>query len=78
MNIKNDLEEIFREIFEDDNLEITENMTAEDIEEWDSLAHVQLVIASEKHFQVKFTQSEISELKSVGAFITLIRKKLML
>ncbi|MCI8378542.1 MAG: acyl carrier protein [Lachnospiraceae bacterium] len=75
-NIKDDLQEVFREVFDDDTIEIAPEMTAADIEDWDSLAHVELIVAVEKAFQTKFTTQEIKGLKNVGDFMDLINKKI--
>lgn len=74
-NIKNSLQKVFREVFDDDTIEIRSDMTAADIEDWDSLAHVELVVAVEKTFNIKFTTQEIKGLKNVGDFMNLINKK---
>ncbi len=76
MDVKDKVQEIFREVFEDDTLVIREDMAAVDIEDWDSLAHIELIVATEKAFQVKFTTPEIASLSNIGDFITLINKKL--
>ena len=56
------INEIFIEVMElDDNFKLSENMTAEDIEEWDSLTHIQLITALEKSFGIKFTAKEVME-----------------
>jgi acyl carrier protein len=61
-----DLKPIFREVFENDTLEITEQTVAADIEEWDSINHIYLIVAIEKKFKVKFTTTKIQNWKSVG------------
>lgn len=70
------LTEIFREVFDDDTIEIHDAMTAKDVEEWDSLNHINLIVAVERAFRVKFTTKEVSALANVGEFITLIGSKL--
>ena len=60
------LNEIFQDIFDDDTLVITENTTANDIEDWDSLEHINLVSAVEKAFGMKFRMQEVSGMKNVG------------
>ena len=75
MTIKERLQDIFREVLELEELEIYDEMTAEDVEEWDSLAQMELVITAEKEFGVSFTTKEISEMKNVGEFIFLIEQK---
>jgi acyl carrier protein len=67
MNITiNDVLPIFKDIFENDRLEITEKTTAADIEEWDSINHIYLIVAIEKKFKKKFTTTQIQNWKTVG------------
>ena len=75
MNIKEQLQEVFRDVFDDDSIEIFDALTAKDIEDWDSLAHMQLIVAIEKSFQVKFTTKEVIKVQNVGEFIQLIESK---
>jgi len=70
------LNEIFCEVFDDDSLRITDAMTAKEVEEWDSLNHINLIVAVERGFRIKFTVKEVSNLANVGEFIALIRSKL--
>lgn len=70
------LTEIFQDIFDDDSLTINSEMTAEDIEEWDSVNHINLVIAVEMRFKIKFQAAEIEQLKNVGEFADLVGRKL--
>ena len=67
---------IFREVFDDDGLVVTPEMTANDIEEWDSLSHISLIVAHEIKFGVKFKTKELKDLKNVGNFIDLLKSKL--
>jgi len=76
MEIKERLQEIFRDIFDDEELEIREEMSAKDIEDWDSLAQINLIIAIEKEFGVKFNLEEVSKLKNIGEMLELINLKL--
>ena len=69
------LQEVFRDVFDDDEIVITKDTTADDIESWDSLTHVQLIVAGEREFSVKFYTVEVLNLKNVGEFIELIDKK---
>jgi acyl carrier protein len=73
--ILHDLREIMIDVFDIDELELTTATTAEDIEEWDSLSHVRLVVAVERKFGFKFKNSEIEGLKTVGDLVTLIEAK---
>ena len=75
-NIKNRLQEIFRDVFDDDEIEIFDEMTADDIEEWDSLTHIQLIVACEQEFDIKFQTAEVMGLKNVGEFIALTDRKI--
>ncbi len=70
------LNEIFCDIFDDEMLIITDETTADDIEDWDSLEHINLVVACEKTFSIKFDISEISQMKNVGEMVTTIAEKL--
>ena len=76
MNVKETLTEVFQDVFDDDELELFDEMTAEDVEDWTSLTHIQLIVAVEKKFGIKFTTVEVMKLKNVGEFIGLIEKKL--
>lgn len=60
------INEIFIDVLENDNLKIQNTTTADDIEEWDSLSHIQLIVAIEKFFKIRFTSSEINSFKNVG------------
>ena len=66
---------VFRDVFDDDELVIKEITTAQDVEGWDSLAHIRLMVSIEKAFRLRFTAAEISNLKDVGAMAELILKK---
>jgi acyl carrier protein len=70
-----DLLPIFREIFENDEIEISETTVAADIPEWDSLNHIYLVVAIEKHFKKKFTTHQIQSWQCVGDVLTEINNQ---
>ena len=80
MSLRESVREIFQDVFEDPSLEIVDDMTADEVERWDSLEHINLIIATENRFQIKFTTAEMSRLKepdqNVGSFIRLIESKL--
>ncbi len=76
MDTKEKLQEVFRDVFDDDEIELSAQTTADDIDAWDSLTHVQLIVAVEKAFGLKFSTVEVMKLKNVGEFIALIDKKL--
>lgn len=67
---------VFQEVFDDETLQIFPEMTAEDVEEWDSLNHIRLVVSAEQAFGVQFNSGEISDLENVGEFIDLIESRL--
>jgi acyl carrier protein len=75
-NIHNRLQAVFQRVFDDDNLVIFPEMTANDVEEWDSMMHINLMVACEREFGVKFAIAEIAELPNVGALEALIISKL--
>ncbi len=70
------MNEVFRDVFDDEDIEVTDETTADDIEDWDSLEHINLVNAMEEEFGVKFTMGEIVSLKNVGEMADLIISKL--
>ncbi len=70
------LNPIFRDVFDDSSINVTRNSTADDIEEWDSLTHMNLVMAVELAFKVKFALGELQSLKNVGDMLDLINRKL--
>lgn len=69
------LNEVFCQIFDDEELVIDESTTAADIEDWDSLEHINLIVACEKKFSIKFDISEIGKMKNVGDMVAMIVKK---
>ncbi len=70
------LTDIFRDIFDDDALVLRPEMTAADVPEWDSFNHINLIVATEARFGIKFQTAEVESLKNVGHFVELIQKKL--
>jgi len=76
MDTREKLQEVFQDVFDDDEIEIAAETTADDIDAWDSLTHVQLIVAVEKAFGLKFSTVEVMKLKNVGEFIALIDKKI--
>ena len=76
MEIARKIEEIFRDFFDDDKINITDEMTADEVEEWDSISHIGLVLAVEKEFGVQFTTFEMSNFENVGELISLVGEKL--
>lgn len=66
------VQNIFKEIFDDEDLAVDDNTTANDIEDWDSFEHINLVVAMEQDFHIKFPMKKIAALKNVGEMIDLI------
>ncbi|MEO6136076.1 MAG: acyl carrier protein [Ginsengibacter sp.] len=64
--IINDLTQIFKTIFEDDSISLNENTTTSDIESWDSLNHIHMITAVEKHFKIRFDLNELLNFKNIG------------
>ena len=63
---------VFRDIFDDPSLEITDKTTADDIADWDSITHINLITAVEQEFKVSFSTKDVKSLKNVGDFVGLI------
>ena len=70
------LTSIFREVFDNDDIVLTAQTTAADIDDWDSVNHIRLMISIEAEFRIKFTVDEIAEAADVGEFVSLIRGRL--
>jgi acyl carrier protein len=70
--IKSRLQSVFREVFDDDSIEIFDAMTAADLTEWDSLNHITLVLAVEKEFSVRLNAAEVGGLANVGEMVALL------
>jgi acyl carrier protein len=69
------LSTVLQEVFDDDELEATPDLTASDVEGWDSLKHIRLVLSVEKAFHISFSASEIGNLKNIGELASLIEAK---
>ena len=74
--ILQELQPIFHDVFDDDEIVVTNSTNAAQIEDWDSLAQIRLVVAIEKHFSIKFNFGELQDLNDVGDMIDVIQKKL--
>jgi len=66
MTIHNRLEQVFREVFDDENLLLTDVMTANDLVGWDSVAHINLMFSIEQTFGVQFTGNQLAEFTNIG------------
>lgn len=70
------LNEVFRDVFDDESITVAEQTTAEDIEDWDSLEHINLVAAVEQEFGIKFNMGQIVTMKNVGEMADIILSQL--
>ena len=66
------LNEVFRDVFDNEDITVNDSTTADDIEEWDSLEHISLIAAVEKAFKMRFTMKEVSGMKNVGEMINIL------
>ncbi len=77
--ILSEVTQVLRDVFDDDEISLTESTTAGDVDGWDSLMHLNLVIGLEKHFKIRFSTAEIAQMKdhgqSIGTLVQLIASK---
>ena len=73
--IYNALDEVFQEVFDDDEIHVNKFTTADDIEDWDSLEHINLVVAVENKFGIKFNMNEVTTMKNVGEMVDIILER---
>lgn len=66
------LNEVFQDVFDDEDIRVNDATTAADIEDWDSLEHINLIVAVEKKFNIKFNMGEVNTFKNVGEMIDII------
>lgn len=66
------LTEIFHDVFDDDSIVVTRELTADDVEDWDSLEHINLIGAVERKYKIRFSMKEVSSMKNVGEMIDII------
>ena len=66
------LTQIFEDVFDDDSIQVSAALTARDVDGWDSLTHIRLILTIEKAFKIKFSTSEIGKLENVGDLVSLI------
>lgn len=70
-----ELNEVFQDVFDDESITVNDETTANDIEDWDSLEHINLVVAVEKQFDIKFTMGEVNGMENVGAMVDIIMER---
>jgi len=75
MPLMDEVRVVFRDVFDNPELVVTEETNASHIEDWDSFTHINLIVAFEEKFNVKFTTKEIGELTCVGDMLNLLRSK---
>lgn len=69
------LTQVFRDVFDNEDITINDNTTADDIDEWDSMEYINLIIAVEEEFSIKFTMGQVNGMKNVGEMVGLIIEK---
>ena len=74
-DILKDVNNIFIDVLDDEDIEVTEATKSDDIDDWDSLNHIHLVVAIEKHFGIRFTSQEIQSWNNVGEMIINMKEK---
>ena len=70
------LNNVFRDVFDDDTIFINDTTTSKDIPDWDSLEHINLIVAVEQEFGIKFNMGEVTTMKNVGEMVDIIINKL--
>lgn len=70
------LNEVFRDVFDDEDITVTDATVSDDIDDWDSLEHINLIVAVEKKFGIKFTMGEVTSMKNVGEMADLIQARI--
>lgn len=70
------LNEVFKDVFDDEDIVVTAETTADDIEDWDSLEHINLIVAVEKKFGMKFSMGEVTTMKNVGEMAEIIKTRI--
>jgi acyl carrier protein len=69
------LTKIFEDVFDEDSIVVTPDLTAKDVDGWDSLTHIRLILTVEKEFKIKFSTSEIGKLEKVDDLVALIKAR---
>ena len=69
------LNKVFRDIFDDESIVVKPETTSADIEDWDSLEHINLIVAVEQEFGMKFNMNEVTTMKNVGEMVNIIQSR---
>jgi acyl carrier protein len=75
--IKSKVTEIIRDVLDDETIILTRETTANDVEDWDSLAHISIIVAIEKEFYIKFDLTELKPIQNVGQLLDMINRKIV-
>ncbi len=79
-DVRSNIQDVFRDVFEDDALQLRDDLTAADVEQWDSIHHVDMIIALEQALGIRFATAEVARLKqlgqSAGSLIRMVEEKL--
>ncbi len=67
---------VFRDFFDDEEIELSDNTTSDDIDDWDSLEHINLLVAVEQEFGIKFNMNEVTNMKNVGEMVDIILNRI--
>ena len=70
------LNEVFRDVFDDEEIMVNADTTADDIEDWDSLEHINLIAAVEQEFGIKFSMGQVVSMKNVGEMVSIIESNI--
>ena len=70
------LNEVFQDVFDDEDIRVNDATSAADIEDWDSLEHINLIVAVEKKFNIKFNMGEVNTFKNVGEMVDIIMTRI--
>lgn len=70
------LNQVFQDVFDDDEIQVGDSTTADDIKDWDSLEHINLIVAVEKRFGIKFNMGEVTTMKNVGEMADIILQRI--
>ena len=70
------LNSVFIDVFDDEDIKISDATTADDIDDWDSLEHINLIVAVEQEFKIKFNMNEVTNMKNVGEMVDIIASRI--